>query len=224
MRERTAAMAAIPAVSMRSRARQPVPRLNPRRFEICMKAARIFVQKGFDATSVSDIAAALGVTKAGLYHHIESKEALLYDIVSLGMDWLDEDVIRPVSGIADPETRLEQILVRHATLTACNEGWITILLDDIEALKPPQRRGIEHRKRVYVEIVRNTLVELQRAGRLRPLDPMVAALGVLGMIVWLPRWVKPRRSLSCDQVARQIADIALAGLLLPPQGRTDDRP
>lgn len=181
-----------------------------------MKAARTFVQRGFDATSVNDIASALGVTKAGLYHHIDSKESLLFDIVSLGMDWLDEDVVKPVSGISDPEERLEQMLVRHARLTACNEGWITILLDDIHALKPVPRRIIKRRKRAYVELVRGTLIQLQQAGGLRQLDPMVAALGVLGMIVWLSRWVKPRGSMSGDQVARQIADIALAGLLLPP--------
>ena len=105
-----------------------------------MTAARTFVERGFDATSVSDIAAALGVTKAGLYHHINSKEDLLFDIVSLGMDWLDEDVIKPVQGISDPEDRLREILVRHAVLTACNEGWITILLDEIHALRPAQRR------------------------------------------------------------------------------------
>ena len=209
---------------MKAHTRQPVPRLNPRRFEICMKAARTFVQKGFDGTSVSDIASALGVTKAGLYHHIRSKESLLFDIVSLGMDWLDEDVVKPSSGIADPEARLEQILVRHATLTACNEGWITILLDDIQALQPAERRIIERRKRAYVDLVHGTLVELQRAGRLRPIHPMVAALGVLGMIVWLSRWVRPRGSLSCEQVARQIADIALAGLLLPRQGGPGSRP
>ena len=99
-----------------------------------MKAARAFVERGYDATSVNDIAAALGVTKPGLYHYITSKEALFFDIVSLGMDWLDEDVIKPVEGIKDPEERLRQIILRHATLTACNEGWITILLDEMHAL------------------------------------------------------------------------------------------
>lgn len=179
-----------------------------------MTAARTFVERGFSATSVSDIAAALGVTKAGLYHHINSKEELLYDIVSLGMDWLDEDVVKPVQGLRDAEERLRQILRRHAILTACNEGWITILLDDIHALAPAQRRKIEARKRAYVDLVRGTLEELKSKGRLRDIDPTVAALGVLGMIVWLPRWVKPRR-LTCARVADQIATLALNGILLP---------
>jgi AcrR family transcriptional regulator len=204
--------------------RRPSSRLNPRRLQICMTAARTFVQRGFDATSVSDIAAALGVTKAGLYHHINSKEELLFDIVSLGMDWLDEDVIKPVQGIRDPEERLREILVRHAILTACNEGWITILLDEIQALRPAQRRKIEARKRAYVNMVRGTLAELQALGRLRDIDPTVGALGVLGMIVWLPRWVQPRGRLTCEQVAHQIADLALTGLLLPAGGSRPPAP
>ncbi len=180
-----------------------------------MTAARTFVERGFAATSVSDVAAALGVTKAGLYHHIASKEALLFDIVSLGMDWLEEDVIQPVQGIADPEARLRELLRRHAILTACNEGWITILLDDIHALKPRQRRKIEERKRAYVDLVRGTLEQLRDAGRLRDVDPTVGTLGVLGMIVWLPRWVRPKGRLTSAEVAAQVADLALNGLLLP---------
>lgn len=202
--------------------RQSVSAQDPRRFEICMKAARTFVERGFDATSVNDIAASLGVTKPGLYHYISSKEALFFEIVSLGMDWLDEDVIKPVQGIKDPEERLRQILQRHATLTACNEGWITILLDEMHALPMPQRKKIEQRKRRYVDLVRNTMVELKNAGRLRPLDPMVATLAVLGMIVWLPRWVRPGGRMTPEQVAAQVSQLALDGLLRK-KGRTSKR-
>lgn len=131
------------------------------------------------------------------------------------MDWLDLDVIRPVEGIADPEARLREILIRHARLTACNEPWITIMLDEVQALRPAQRKKIEQRKAAYVKLVRGTLADLRTRGRLRPLDPGVAALGVLGMIVWLPRWVNLRGRLGCDQIAEQIAAIALDGLLLP---------
>ena len=201
----------------------PFSRRNPRRFQICMTAARTFVQRGYAATSVNDIAAALGVTKAGLYHHIESKESLLFDIVTLGMDWLDTDVINPTKDIADPEERLREILVRHARLTACNEAWITLLLDDIQALPPALRKKVELRKRGYVDLVRNTLKQLQAAGRLRDVNPTVAAFGILGMIVWLPRWVQPGGKMSCEQIADQIAQLALAGLLRPSGHRVRTR-
>jgi AcrR family transcriptional regulator len=195
--------------------RQSIAGQNPRRFELCMTAARTFVEKGFNATSVNDIAAALGVTKPGLYHYISSKEALFFEIVSLGMDWLEEDVIKPVQGISEPEERLREILQRHAKLTACNEGWITILLDEMHALPAPQRKKIEQRKRAYLDLVKGTLVQLKAAGRLRDIDPTVAALAVLGMIVWLPRWVRPGGRMPPEQVAAEVAELALDGLLRP---------
>src|SRR5215475_8210919 len=114
----------MPLTKTRPAREQALPRLKARRTEICLTAARTFVERGFDATSVNDIASALGVTKAGLYHYIVSKEALFFDVVSLGMDWLDEEVVKHVVGIEDPEERLEQMLLRHATLTGTNEPWI----------------------------------------------------------------------------------------------------
>jgi AcrR family transcriptional regulator len=189
--------------------------LNPRRFEICMTAARTFVERGFDATSVNDIAAALGVTKAGLYHYISSKEQLFLEIVNLGMDWLDHDVVKPVQTIKDPEERLRQVLRRHATLTACNEGWITILLDEMHALPAAQRKKVEQRKRRYLDFVKGTLIELKKAGRLRDIDPTVATFAVLGMIIWLPRWVRPDGRLSPEEVAGEVAKLAMSALLKP---------
>ena len=190
-------------------------KLNPRRFEICMTAARTFVERGFDATSVNDIAAALGVTKAGLYHYISSKEALFLEVVNLGMDWLEHDVIKPVQDIKDPEERLRQLVQRHATLTACNEGWITILLDEMHALPAAQRKKVEQRKRRYVDLFKGTLIELRKAGKLRDVDPTVATFAVLGMIIWLPRWVRPNGRLTPEAVAAEVAKLALRGLLKP---------
>src|SRR2546425_7307520 len=88
-----------------------------RRAAMCRAAAQIFRQRGFDATSVSDIAQALGLTKAGLYHHFESKEALLFEIMMFGLDRVRDEVIIPARAIADPEERLRQLIVRHACIT-----------------------------------------------------------------------------------------------------------
>jgi len=193
----------------------PFARGNPRHFEICMTAARTFVERGFDATSVNDIAAALGVTKAGLYHYIASKDALFFDILSLGMDWLDEEVVKNVTGIQNPEERLHQMLFRHARLTGTNEPWITLLLDEMHVLPAPQLREIERRKRDYFEMLRATLLELKAAGRLRDVDPTIATFGVLGMIIWIPRWIRPDGRMNGDEVASEIARLGMNALLLP---------
>src|SRR6185295_7183996 len=192
----------------------PVTRVEVRRAEICRAAAQIFRDRGFDATSVSDIARALGLTKAGLYHYFESKEALLFEIMSFGLDRVRDEVIVLVRGIRDPEERLRQTIVRHARITTRGQGAVAHLGDEIRALPPISRKQLEERMRIYFDLVRDTLGELKSAGRLRQVDLTVAAFSVLGMILWLPRWFRQDGRLTQEQVANEIANIALGGLVL----------
>ena len=132
--------------------------------------AQLFRDRGFDATSVSDIARALGLTKAGLYHHFESKEALLFEIMMFGLDKVRDEVILPVRAIRDPEERLRQLITRHARITTRGQGAVAHLQDEIRALPPPARKQVEQRMRVYFDLVRGTLDELHAAGRLCDVD------------------------------------------------------
>src|SRR6187397_218828 len=156
-----------------------------RRAEICRTAAQIFRERGYDATSVSDIARALGVTKAGLYHYFDSKEALLFEITAYGLDRVRDDVILQVRGIRDPEERLRQLVTRHANIATHGRGAVAQLVDEVRALPPGSRKQIEERMRAYFDLVRDTLRELQAAGRLRPVDTTVATFGLIGTILWL---------------------------------------
>jgi AcrR family transcriptional regulator len=187
--------------------------LQPRRVEICRTAAQIFRDRGYDATSVSDIARALGITKAGLYHYFESKEALLFEITAYGLDRVRDEVILPARAVRDPEARLRQLVIRHARIATQGRGAIAQLVDEVRALPPPARKRVEERMRAYVDLVRGTLVELRSAGRLRDVDPTVATFSLIGMILWLPRWFRQNGRLSQEQVANEIANIALGGLL-----------
>jgi hypothetical protein len=69
--------------------------------------------------------------------------------------------------------------------------------------------------RAYFDLVRSTLVELRLAGRLRDVDPTVATFSIIGTILWLPRWFRQNGRLSQEQVANEIANLALGGLLRP---------
>ena len=191
-----------------------------RRAEICRTAAQIFRERGYDATSVSDIARALGITKAGLYHYFDSKEALLFEITAYGLDRVRDDVIAPVRGIRDPEERLRELVVRHACIATHGRGAVAQLVDEVRALPAANRRVLEERMRLYFDLVRDTLKELRALGRLRNVDPTVATFGLIGTILWLPRWFRQNGRLTQEQVAHQIADIALGGLLKDP-GKPD---
>jgi len=197
--------------------------LPSRRAEICRTAAQLFRDRGFDATSVSDVARALGLTKAGLYHYYDSKEALLFEIMSFGLDRVRDEVVIPVRTIRDPVERLKQLIVRHARITTRGQGAVAHLGDEIRALPPASRRQLEERMRIYFDLVRNTLSELKKAGRLRPIDLTVATFSVLGMILWLPRWFRQDGRLTQEQVADDIAKLALGGLLVEPSTRSRRR-
>lgn len=181
--------------------------------EIYRTAAQIILRKGYDATSVNDIANALGMTKAGLYHYINGKKELLFDIMNFGLDELDKEVVTPAHAIADASARLRFIIASHARLVTRGQGAITILVDEVMALTPAQKRKITHRQREYFDRLREVLNQLRAEGRLRDLDTTAAAFSLLAMIHWLSRWFRRDGALTEKQVADQIAQIALHGLL-----------
>jgi AcrR family transcriptional regulator len=199
---------------MKAQRDQP-PRLDARRAQICRTAAQIFRDRGFDGTSVSDVARALGLTKAGLYHYFDSKEALLFEIMTFGLDRVRDEVVVPVAAVSDPEERLRQMMVRHACIATRGQGAVAHLGDEIRSLPPPARKQIEQRMRIYFDLVRDTLAELKEAGRLRDVDLTVATFSLIGMILWLPRWFRQDGRLTQAEVAEQIANLALGGLIAP---------
>jgi len=186
---------------------------NERLAEIYRTAAQIILRKSYDATSINDIANALGMTKAGLYHYINGKKELLFDIMNFGLDELDEEVATPAGEIAEPTERLRFIIASHAQLVTRGQGAITILVDEITALTPAQNRIITRRKREYFNRLRELLNTLKAEGKLQDVDTTVATFSLLGMISWLSRWFRQNGALTQEQVAEQITKIALNGLL-----------
>jgi len=196
--------------------RQTKPALNnERQAEIYRAAAQIILRKGYDATSVNDIANAVGMTKAGLYHYINGKKELLFDIMNFGLDELEGEVVTPAYAIADPSARLRFIIANHARLVTRGEGAITILVDEITALTPAQSRKITRRKREHFDRLRGVLNELKAEGKLADVDTTAATFSLLGMINWLSRWFRHDGNLTEEQVAKEITKIALYGLLRP---------
>lgn len=186
--------------------------------EIYTVAAQIICEKGFDATSMDDIAEAVGMTKAGIYHYIHGKREMLYQLMTYGMQRLEQRVINPAREISDPEVRLRTIINSHALLitegsNSKGNNPITIVTDEVAGLAPAHRRAIEKRKRVYLDLVRDTLKELRESGKLAEVDLTVAAFSLLGIMLWLSRWYRPNGRLTQEQVTREVTQIALGGLL-----------
>ena len=183
-----------------------------RRTEILRTAAEIFCLKGFHGTSMSEIAKAVGLTKAGLYYYVEGKEELLFSIVTFGMDRL-EGWIEAAKELPEPAQQLRHVLESHAAAITEDGSAITLLVNEVEALSAGHRAWIESRQRGYFDFVRATLFELQERGQLTDVDPTVAAFGVLGAVLWVARWYRANGRLSGEEVADQIASLALPGVL-----------
>jgi AcrR family transcriptional regulator len=188
--------------------------------QIYYVAAKIFCDKGYDATSMSDIAEAVGITKAGIYHYVKSKQDLLFAIMNFGMDRLETYVITPARAVTDAEQRLRNVIHNHALLIiegSAPEGYspLTVLNDEMAGLTPIHRRKVQQRKRAYLDLLRDTLRQLKEEGKLKDVDITVASFSLFGMLLWLSRWYRPDGKLTGEEVANEIEKIALGGMLRP---------
>jgi len=199
--------------------KNPSSQFDGRASVVYRTAAKMILAKGYDATSVSDIADALGITKAGLYHYIRGKTELLYDIMKYGLEELDREVMVPAHAIADPEERLRFMISTHASLVTRGDGAVTILVDEARALTATQNRRVTKLKRAYLDYLRTTLEELRAAGKLRDVNTTVAAFSIIASVNWLSRWYLPDGPLSAGEIAEQITDIALNGVMRRPGPR-----
>jgi len=185
------------------------------RQEILRTAARLFQQQGYDATSMNDVAAALKLSKGGLYHHFQSKDEILFDLMDHAMEITQERVINPVCDIADPEERLRMLIRLHIEVVlSVRDREITVMLHENHPLPPSLRRRINTRKKDYVHFVESLIAELQRARQSKGIvRPRAAAFALLGMINWIYQWYRPEGTLQEEDLVRQYTEIFFAGAL-----------
>jgi AcrR family transcriptional regulator len=161
---------------------------------------------------MQEIAAACRMTKAGLYHHIQNKEQLLFAIMNYGMDVFEEQVLSRVQGIEDPVERLRACM-RHNILLV-TRGWskeVIIILHEHATLTGEARAFIDARKKRYVDFLEEAFAQAAAAGRIRPVDPTIGAFSFLGMVLWVYKWFKPDGRLTDEQIADGMVD-----MLFPP--------
>jgi AcrR family transcriptional regulator len=188
--------------------------VDPRQ-EILRTAARLFQQQGYDGTSMNDVAAALKLSKGGLYHHFQSKDEILFDLMNHAMDITQERVINPVRLVADPEERLRTLIRLHiGVVLSVRDREITVMLHENHPLPPPLRKRINARKKEYVHFVESLILDAQNARPLKcTVAPRAAAFALLGMINWIYQWYQPDRALSEESLVRQYTEIFFAGAL-----------
>jgi len=182
------------------------------RQEILRAAARLFQQRGYDATSMSDVASALKLSKGGLYHHFQSKDEILFHLMDHAMD-ITQELIDRVRNTAEAEERLRMLIRLHiGVVLRERDREITVMLHENHPLPPPLRKRINARKKEYVHFVEGLIVEAQKARQSKgTVSPRAAAFALLGMINWIYQWYRPEGSLQEEDLVRQYTEIFFAG-------------
>jgi AcrR family transcriptional regulator len=177
-------------------------------------AAEVFHRKGYDNTSMSDVAEAAGLTKAGLYHHVSSKESLLYTVLDSGLDLTESYVMKPLEAIADPIERLKTMIELHLRLVLEERNLeVTGLLHECKTLAPADRTRINRRKKEYVKMSTKVIADAIRKYNITDVNPKLAAFALLGMLNWTYQWYKPSGSHSREEIVTQFQNIFLNGIL-----------
>lgn len=180
--------------------------------ELLDKATEIFAQKGYESTTLADIAAALGISRPALYHYVSSKEELLVMLVERVSRGFAE-VLEELSGRHDlsPTEKLANVVALIVRQRAEHPDQFRIL-DRAETVLP-EPAGTEHaaaKRKVLREIV--TMIEAGiEAGEFRAVDARTAALSLLGMCNWVAWWF-PRGS-DVEPVVATVTDLAETMLL-----------
>jgi AcrR family transcriptional regulator len=196
------------------------------RQEILRTAARLFQQRGYDATSMNDVAAALKLSKGGLYHHFQSKDEILFEIMNHAMEITQERVLNPVRSIVDPEERLRALIRLHIEVVLSpRDREITVMLHENHPLPPVLRKRINSRKKDYIHFLENLMAEVQQQAPHKAqgkgqavrfpgrVSPRAAAFALLGMINWIYQWYKPEGELQAQNLIPQFTELIFGGIL-----------
>ena len=188
-----------------------------RRAELVRVAARLFREKGFDATTVRDIAHAAGMRSGSPFYHFENKHALLAAVMEEGLRLGLERTERALAGGPLPARERLQLLVRtqYGILHDTGSDFILVLLYDWRSLPAADKRRIVGLKDRYDGIWQRTLDELHAEAAF-DIDPKLARLMIFGAINFSATWYRPRSraagSVGLDELAAQTT-----ALLLRPQ-------
>jgi hypothetical protein len=129
------------------------------------------------------------------------------------MDIFEEQVLSQVLPIADPVERLKACMEKHVRLvTGGRDKEITIILHEDGSLTGEGRAQINARKKRYIRFLESSFAEAVRDGRMRPVNPKVAAFSFLGTVNWIYKWFRPDGEIPEDQLTRDMLELFFGGI------------
>jgi len=184
--------------------------------EILEAAARVFHEKGYESTSIQDIADAVGILKGSLYYYIDSKEDLLYEILE-GIHGEALEEVREAAAAGEPLERIRAFVAAHIRHNAKNLVKMAVFFQDFRSLSEERRRTIVAERDTYEQFLRDLIRDGQAAGQVCPdVDAKRESIAILGLMNWLYHWYQPGGEYSIDELADAYADFVVAGLACDP--------
>jgi len=202
------------------------------REDIILAAADVLQRKGYEATTMKDIAAAVNLTAASLYHHFRNKDSLLLAVMEAGLE-LILSRIRPIVYADLPsDHKLQQMICAHVIGVTQNTAVGAAMVFEIRSLldvkSPPATASsadhqsyaefLERRSAFFTardefeHLFRQVIREGVQNGTFRPVDDGIFTNTLLGAHNWVGIWYKPTGRLSGDEIAAMMADFFLRGL------------
>ena len=186
----------------------------PGRYEELLETAlRLFREKGYRATSMRDIADAMGLRKASLYHYVKSKQDLLVPAYQYTIANHARRLEHIASSAGSAREKLAKAIATHLQAIIDHADMFALYLREVESLPEHLRQAVRAANRAYRVRFEAIVRQGVEAGEFKALDPAVAALLILGACNWLSQWYTPSGRMSPQEITELFLEVLLKGLL-----------
>jgi AcrR family transcriptional regulator len=179
--------------------------------EVLEAAIRVFSEKGYSSASLQDIADEVGLLKGSLYHYIESKDAVLFEILE-NSHTQALDIMRQTDALnLEPAERLRTYVHSLTNWYLLNRERASIYFTEWRYLTGDHREAVQQQRREFLGYFRQILAEAQRRNLTRPdLNVNIASLFVLSAVNTVPLWYRPSGPTTSSEIADEVAELACA--------------
>lgn len=183
------------------------------RDDILEAAAQVFRQKGFHGASMQDIAKAVSLQKASLYHHVSSKQEILLALLDRALELLFERISAIAIQEIPADKKLQAMICAYLQILTENTDLSAVLLFEHRSLERKQHaRHVPNRDK-FESLWHDVLEEGASTKLFKCEDPALSARAILGIMNWTLTWYRPNGPLAIDQIADHYSNLLLNGLL-----------
>jgi AcrR family transcriptional regulator len=183
------------------------------RADILDAAAQVFREKGYHAASMNDIAQAVNLQKASLYHHITSKQEMLHALLDLGIDLLYERIASVAASDLPATAKLSSCIQTYLETLAEHAALAAVLLFEHRSLDEARRAEHFPRRDRFEELWREVILEGINRGVFVCPDPGLTAKYLLGVLNWTVTWYRQEGPLTSAEISENFSQLLLEGLL-----------